>query len=83
MKTTGCVYSQILAVVFTFVVLTGTTGAGQEVPKGMNYKKTTAEINAKAKVALERALSDAGTPSNFLSEAIYCGRIRWNDLKKG
>ena len=55
---------------------------GQDVPKGVNYKKATAEINAKAKGALEQALSVAETPTGFLSEVISCGPILWNDLKK-
>jgi hypothetical protein len=39
---------RILAVVFTLAALTAVICVGQDVPKGVNYKKATAEINAKA-----------------------------------
>src|SRR6267142_609907 len=65
----------------SLVALTAVICAGQEVPKGVNYKKAAAEINEKAKLALERALSDTRTPTKFLSEVISCGPILWNDLK--
>ncbi len=71
----------ILPVVFTLLALTAATCVGQDVPKGVNYKKATEEINGKAKVALERALSDTETPTKLLSDVISCGPILWNDLK--
>ncbi len=71
----------ILPVVFTLLALTAATCVGQDVPKGVNYKKATEEINGKAKVALERSLSDTETPTKLLSDVISCGPILWNDLK--
>jgi len=47
----------------------------------VNYKKATADINVKAKDALEQALSDNNIPTTFLSEVVMCGPILWNDLK--
>ena len=81
MKTMSHVARRILSVVFTLGTLTAATCVGQDVPKGVNYKKATAEINGKAKAALEQALSDTGTPTRFLSGVISCGPILWNDLK--
>jgi hypothetical protein len=81
MKTMTCGTQRILAVVFTLGVLTAATSVGQDVPKGVNYKKAAAEINGRAKAALERALSDTETPTKLLSEVISCGPILWNDLR--
>lgn len=55
---------------------------GQDVPQGVNYKKATLEVNAKARATLEQALADSGVPTSFLSETISCGPILWNDLKE-
>jgi hypothetical protein len=75
--------TQLFLVVFflVFETLSFSMCAGQDVPQGVNYKKTSPEINAKAKTALERALSDTEVPTNFLTEVISCGPILWNDLK--
>jgi hypothetical protein len=81
MKTMRSAVRRSLALAFTLWVLTVATCVGQDVPKGVNYKKATAEINGKAKVALERSLSDTETPTKFISEVISCGPILWNDLK--
>lgn len=53
---------------------------GQDAPKGVNYKKVSPEINAKAKTALELALATE-VPTDFLNEVISCGPILWNDLE--
>jgi len=81
MKNMSYATRRILAALFTLGVLTSAACAGQDVPKGVNYKKATAEINGKAKAALEQALSDTNTPTTFLSEVVMCGPILWNDLK--
>ena len=54
--------------------------AGQDIPKGVNYKKATNETNEKAKHALEHALSDSEMTKDLLSDVISCGPILWNDL---
>lgn len=81
MRTMSYAIRRILSVVFTLGTLTAATCVGQDVPKGVNYKQATAEINGKAKAALEQALSDTGTPTSFLSGVISCGPILWDDLK--
>jgi len=75
------VTTEAIVVVFALGALTAANCVGQDVPKGVNYKKATAETNAKAKIALERALSDTDAPTNFLSQGVSCGPILWNDLK--
>lgn len=70
-----------LVVAFALGALTAANCVGQDVPKGVNYKKATAETNAMAKIALERALTDTDTLKSFLGQAISCGPILWNDLK--
>ncbi|MGD0941115.1 MAG: hypothetical protein ABR905_15530 [Terracidiphilus sp.] len=47
----------------------------------MNYKKASPEANAKAKAALEQALSSPDATTSFLSGTINCGPVLWNDLK--
>jgi hypothetical protein len=81
MKTMHYTAQRILETVFTLGVLISMPCLGQDVPKGVNYKKASAEINAKAKAELEQALSDPGTPTSFLSGTISCGPVLWNDLK--
>jgi hypothetical protein len=81
MKTIGHDAGRILAVAIMIGALTATC-SGQDVPKGVNYKKATAEINAKSKASLEQALANPGTPTEFLSQVISCGPILWNDLKE-
>lgn len=81
MKPTTSSIRRILAMVFTVGTLTVASCAGQDIPKGVHYKKTTPETNAKAKVALERALSNSETSTAFLSGVISCGPILWRDLK--
>jgi hypothetical protein len=81
MKTMSYATRQILAAVLVLGVLTSAACAGQDVPKGVNYKKATAEINGKARAALERALSNTDTPTSFLSGVISCGPVLWNGLK--
>ncbi len=72
---------RILATVLMLGALASAACMAQEVPKGVNYKKASDEVNAKAKAALEQALSDPGTPTEFLSGTISCGPVLWNDLK--
>jgi len=55
--------------------------AGQDVPQGVNYKKATAETNARAKAVLERALAGPAIPDGFLQGPISCGPILWKDLR--
>lgn len=54
---------------------------GQDVPSGVTYKRATAEVNAKAKVELESALTADQAPTVFLGDVISCGPMLWNDLK--
>ena len=81
MKTVRFAALKILAAVFTLGLLASINCVGQDVPKGVNYKKATPEINEKAKAALERALSNPDTAKTFLSGTISCGPVLWNDLK--
>lgn len=81
MKTMTCPTRRTIVVAFALGALTAANCVGQDVPKGVTYKKATAETNAKAKIALERALSDTDSPTDFLSRVISCGPILWNDLK--
>jgi len=81
MKTVRFAALKILTAVFTLGVLASINCVGQDVPKGVNYKKATPEINEKAKAALERALSNPETATTFLSGIISCGPVLWNDLK--
>ena len=53
----------------------------QEIPKGVRYKKASAEVNAKAKADLEQALSSSKPPASFLSGEVICGPVLWDDLK--
>lgn len=80
MKPVGCASRLLLATVVEVAIL-GATCTGQDIPKGVNYKKATAEVNSKAKDTLERALSNPAIPTSFLTDTISCGPILWNDLK--
>jgi len=51
MKTVRFAALKILTAVFTLGVLASINCVGQDVPKGVNYKKATPEINEKAKAA--------------------------------
>jgi len=81
MKTMRYSSRGILVVTLSFGVLTSVFCMGQEVPRGVNYIRTTTELNAKAKAELERALSASDSPASFLSQVVSCGPILWNDLK--
>lgn len=61
-----------------------TVSSAQEIPAGVNYKKTTNEINDKAKRILEKALAE--TPDNIdlnktFASAISCGPLIWDAIK--
>jgi hypothetical protein len=81
MKTMSYPTLRTIVVLFALGALAAANCVGQDVPKGVNYKKASAETNAKAKIALERALSDTDTPTDFLSQGVICGPILWDDLK--
>lgn len=53
----------------------------QEIPKGVNYKNTSPEINTKAKAALEAAIHSKDVPKDIFGDNISCGPTLWNDLK--
>jgi hypothetical protein len=53
----------------------------QDVPPGVNYRKATPEVNAKAKTALEQSLAGGPAQAGFLSGVVSCGPMLWNDLK--
>ena len=57
-------FAQALIVVLALIVL-ATSAAGQDVPKGVNYKPTTDAVNAGAKSALEKALAQKGRPADI------------------
>jgi hypothetical protein len=80
MNTVTCAIRLTLAA-FAMATLSATC-TGQDIPKSVNYKKATPEVNAKAKDATERALSDSAVPRTFLANVISCGPILWNDLKE-
>jgi hypothetical protein len=80
MKPRNCATRLIFTIAVAVWMLNVGSIAGQDVPKGVNYKKATAEINARAKASLEQALSDSGVPKKFLTNVVSCGPILWNDL---
>lgn len=59
----------------------------QDVPAGVRYKKATEEINDKAKVLLEKALSkpaaEFDVDKTFGKSAIMCGPFVWDIVKDG
>ena len=60
------------------------TERAQEIPAGVRYKKTTDEINQKAKQILEDALAqkaDAVNIEAFSDSAIVCGPLLWDSMK--
>jgi hypothetical protein len=73
--------------VFTFtavLLLTIATGRAQEIPKGVQYKPASVEINQKAKSSLEAAFNTGSdvTAINALSDdVISCGPLLWETLK--
>jgi hypothetical protein len=64
-----------------FVFLLTAICFGQDVPKGVNYKRAAPDTNAKARTALEAALASSSLPTTFITGVISCGPILWNDLK--
>jgi hypothetical protein len=59
-------------------------GSAQEIPAGVRYKKTTDEINQKARQILEDALAqkaDAVNIKAFSDSAIVCGPLLWDSMK--
>ena len=81
MKLVSCEPRLLSAIALLIGMLSVAPCAGQDVPKGVNYKKANAEINAKAKESLKQALSDSVVPRKFLTSIISCGPILWNDLR--
>ena len=68
-------------IVIASIILIAAFSLAQDVPSGVNYKKASPEVNAKAKAALEQALANPAMPTGLLSDTISCGPILWNDLK--
>lgn len=71
---------RFLLFVGLFLIGAGAACSSQEVPKGVRYTKASAEVNAKAKSALEQALSGDVPPTGFLNGHLMCGPVLWNDL---
>ncbi len=72
---------RVLTLALALVSLTAALSLAQDIPQGVMYKKATPEINTKAKFALQKALSGAETPADFLSDSLTCGPMLWSDLK--
>ena len=66
--------------ILALTVLT-TLAAGQDVPKGVNYKKAPEPVNSAAKTALETALVADAMPSEFLGEVFVCGPMLWKGIR--
>lgn len=63
------------------VLLGAVAATCQGLPDGVTYKPASPEVNAKAKLELERALATTAPPAAFLSGEVTCGPILWDDLK--
>ena len=64
------------------VLLAFCTAYGQEIPKGVNYKKASEEVNALAKTNLEKALAGSDSlPPELFGEVVVVGPMLWKALK--
>jgi hypothetical protein len=74
---------KFLQALFGVLALTAlaTLAAGQDVPKGVNYKTAPESVNASAKSALETALASDSLPPEFFGDVTVCGPMLWKALK--
>lgn len=64
------------------VLLAFCTAYGQEIPKGVNYKRASDEVNALAKTNLEKALASSDSvPPGLFAEVVVVGPMLWKALK--
>jgi TPR repeat protein len=55
---------------------------GVDIPKGVNYKKASDEVNAKARELMAKALANkAESKAQLLSDTFTCGPMLWKVLK--
>lgn len=58
------------------------SGYGQEIPKGVNYKRAPDAVNALAKANLEAALAGSESlPPDLFGEVVVVGPLLWKALK--
>lgn len=60
-------------------------GRAQEIPKGVRYKRASAQVNAKAKASLSRLLKVLVPDTVIiasLEKAVVCGPSLWSAIKK-
>ena len=74
---------KLLKALFLATVLFSISSAyGQEIPKGVNYKRASESVNALAKTNLERALvSSELLPPDLFGEVVVVGPLLWKALK--
>jgi hypothetical protein len=63
------------------VLALATFVAGQDIPRGVNYKKAPDTVNAAAQSALETALAAETFPPDLFGEVTVCGPMLWKALK--
>lgn len=64
------------------VLLAFGSAHSQEVPKGVNYKRASDEVNALAKTNLEKALAGSDSlPADLFGEVVVVGPMLWKALK--
>ncbi len=76
--------SMIFLAIVSMATFLALPARAQEIPAGVRYKKTTDEINQKARQILEDALAqkaDAVNIEAFSDSAIVCGPLLWDALK--
>lgn len=80
----GLKLSNIFLAIVCIATVLVLLGSAQEIPVGVRYKKTTDEINEKAKHILEDALAQKMEAVNieaFFGSAIVCGPLLWDSIK--
>jgi hypothetical protein len=63
------------------VMALATVVAGQDIPRGVNYKKAPDTVNAAAQSALETALAADTFPPDLFGDVTVCGPMLWKALK--
>ena len=64
------------------LLLFSCTVQGQEIPKGVNYKRAPESVNAVAKANLQAALVNSDSlPSDLFGEVVVVGPLLWKAIK--
>lgn len=65
----------------TALLQSSAPSSGQEIPRGVNYKRASDELNGMAKTKLEKALQSDAAPTDLYGGVTVVGPMLWKALK--